>query len=152
MLSVFSNSIFYIYQGCESSSFQLISSFWKLFESKFQPFRLCSAYLWHFTLISRCFSSFFACGLSHLWFILQYWKELKCTMHGIAFYVKWAIFWKNYNFYKILPNFEVSLFRGHSLRKKACKNHWKDCVHEKNGHGCVQYFIIWEHSFRSKEI
>ena len=48
------------WQGCESSSFQLISSFMKIsFVSKCQLFLLFSAYFWHFTLISRCFSSFF---------------------------------------------------------------------------------------------
>ena len=34
--------------------------------SKFQLFLLFSAYFWHFTLISRCFSSFFACSIATL--------------------------------------------------------------------------------------
>ena len=34
---------------------------------KFQLFLLFSAYFCHFTLISLCFSLFFACGISHLW-------------------------------------------------------------------------------------
>ena len=50
-------------QGCE----QLISSFLKIFLCQNFSLILFSASFWHFYPISHCFSSFFVCGLSHLW-------------------------------------------------------------------------------------
>ena len=51
---------------CVSSSFHLVFFFENFLVLKFQLFLLFSAYFWHFTLISRCFSSIFACDLSRL--------------------------------------------------------------------------------------
>ena len=60
----------YMYQGCESSSFQLISSFLKIFLCQnFSFFFYFQPIFWHFYPISRCFSLSFVCGLSHLWCI-----------------------------------------------------------------------------------
>ena len=69
----------FILQGLRQSRFSEKTGVWEflfsadflIFEyflvSKFQLFLSFSAYYWHFTLISCCFSLFFACGLSHPW-------------------------------------------------------------------------------------
>ena len=54
-----------IIQGCESSSFLLISSFLKISCVKISAFLLFSAYFWHFTLISQIFFLFFLHVATH---------------------------------------------------------------------------------------